>query len=96
MTLGQASSNFFLKVGPTAHRYLRCSHAHIWYIFGPIMQNHCYMPKTKILGALLVAIGLQNSYMNFHPDCTKFGRLLSKEPYAHIWAYAPNLIDFGP
>ena len=24
----------------TAHRWPRCSHAHIWPIFGPIMPNH--------------------------------------------------------
>ena len=42
--------------------------AHIGSIFGPIMPNHLNMPKTEIMGALLVAIGLRNSYMHFHPD----------------------------
>ena len=45
--------------------------------FGPIMQYHCNMPKTQILDALLVAIGLLNSYnyMNFHLDWTKMVEL---------------------
>ena len=30
---------------------LRCSHAHIWSIFGPIMLNHLKMLKTKNLAA---------------------------------------------
>ena len=45
--------------------------SHIWFIFCPIMQNHCKISKTTILGALLVAIDLLNSYMNFHLDWTK-------------------------
>ena len=39
-------------------------------IFGPIMRNHLYIPKTEIMGALLVASGPRNSCMNFHPDWT--------------------------
>ena len=36
----------------------RCSHAHIWFAFGPIMPNHLNMPKTHAL----------NLYTNFYPD----------------------------
>ena len=60
------------------------------------MKNHRNMPKTQILDAVLVAIGLLNLYINFHPDWTKVAELWAKRPYSHIWAYAPNLIDFGP
>ena len=36
-----------------------------------IMPNHLNMLITKILGALLVASGPLNSYVNFHQDWTK-------------------------
>ena len=53
------------------------------------------MPKTKIICALLVAIGLLNLYMNLRPDWTKKADLYAKTPYVHKWAYSQNLIDFG-
>ena len=58
------------------------------------MQNQLNMPKHQILYAVLVAIGLGllNSYMNFHPDLTKNSWVMGQKIYAHIWAYAPNLI----
>ena len=77
----------------TAHWYPWCSHVHIWSIFVP---NRPKSPNTKIMGALLIASGLRNSYINIYPWLDK--KWLSyeqKTPYALIWAYAPNLIDFG-
>ena len=36
--------------------------------FGPSMTNHLNIPKTKLMGALLVASGLLNiMYRNVHP-----------------------------
>ena len=54
------------------------------------------MPKTQILDAVLVAIGLLNSYMNFYPDWIKMVELWANNlmPIYGQWAYAPNLIDF--
>ena len=49
------------------------SHAHIWSNFGSIMPNPLNIPKTHILGVLLTAIGLLNSYIKFHPDSTENG-----------------------
>ena len=80
---------------PTAHR-AGAHGAHIWSIRGPIMPNHLNMPKPEIMGVLLVSSGPRNSYTNFYPDWTKNGWVMSKKPYAHIWVYVPNLIDFGP
>ena len=37
----------------------------------------------------------RTSDLFFHPDWTKNDRVMSKKPYAHIWACVPNLIDFG-
>ena len=62
---------------PPAHQCPRCSHAHSWSIFGAIMQNNLNTPKTEIMGALLVASGLRNSYPNFYPDWKKW---MSYEP----------------
>ena len=56
---------------PTAHQCPRCSHAHIWSIFGPIMTNHPNMPKTEIMGVLLVASG---QILNFARQILEFGR----------------------
>ena len=55
----------------TTHRCPRGSHTHVWSQFGPILTNHLNMAKTQILCALLVAGGLLNSYINFHPDWTE-------------------------
>ena len=74
---------------PGAHRCPRDSHALIWSIFGSILPNHLNMLKTVLWGALLVATSLLNTYI-------KIGRVMSKILYAHIWAYATNIIDFGP
>ena len=49
----------------------RVSHAHFWHKLCQIMPNHLNMLITNILGALLVAGGPMNSYMNFHQDWTK-------------------------
>ena len=43
--------------------------------FFPILPNHQHIPKTKIVGALLVASGLMNSYMKFYQDWTKMTEL---------------------
>ena len=73
----------------TAHLCPWYSHAHIWSLVGPIIPNHLKMLKPQIVGALLVASGLLNSYMKFHQKrlsckakticpylgiCTKFDR----------------------
>ena len=44
----------------------------VWPEICPIMPNHLnILLKTQILGALLVASGLLNSYKKFHQDWTK-------------------------
>ena len=47
------------------------SHAHILSIFIPIILNHLNILETDIFGALLVASGPLNSYINFYSDWTK-------------------------
>ena len=81
---------------PIPHWCPRYSHAHIWSLFDKIVLNHLNVTETQISGALLVASGLLNSYMKFYQDWTKNCLVMNKKPKAHIWAYAPNLIDFGP
>ena len=67
---------------PTAHRFPRGSHAHSWSNYGSIMLTHLNMQKTNIFGALLVASGLLNSYIKFHPDLTTNGWVMSQKlPY---------------
>ena len=65
---------------PTDYRCLRCSHAHIWYSFGLNMSNSLNIPKSNIFDALLVASGVLNSYIKFHPDWTKNGWVMSQKP----------------
>ena len=55
----------------------------------PILPNDLNMLKSMIWGALLVATSLLNT-------CKKIGWVMNKILYAHIWAYAPNMINFGP
>ena len=62
------------------------------YLVNFLLPNHLNMLKTMLWGALLVASVLLNSYIKFHQDWTKNGRVISQKPYAHIWAYASNLI----
>ena len=57
---------------PGAHRCPRDSHAHFWFEICPIMPNHLNMLKTQLLGALLEASSLLNSYKKFHQDWTFF------------------------
>ena len=54
------------------------------------------MLKKVLWGALLVATSLLNTYTKFYQNRIKIGRVMSKILYAHIWAYATNIIDFGP
>ena len=35
-------------------------------------------------------------YISFYQNWIKIGWVMSTILYAHIWAYAPNMIDFGP
>ena len=77
---------------------LRDSHALIWSILGSILPNHLNMLKTVLLGALLVATSLLNTYTKFffiYQNRIKIGRVMSKILYAHIWTYATNIIDLG-
>ena len=54
--------------------------------FWPIMQNHCNIHKPHILDAVLVAIGLLNWYLNFHPDWTKIVELWAKNHMPINWS----------
>ena len=66
--------------------------------FTSILPNHLNMLKTVLWGALLVATSLMNTYKVLSksdknwPSYEKNTIIL----YAHIWAYATNIIDFGP
>ena len=71
------------------------SHALIRSIFGSFLPNHLNMLKTMLWGALLVATSLLNTYTKFYQNRIKIGRFMRKILYAHIWAYATNIIDFG-
>ena len=81
---------------PGAHRCPWDSHALIWSIFGSILTNYLNMFKTVLFGALLIASSLLNTYTKFYQNRIKIGRVMSKILYVHIWAYATNIIDFGP
>ena len=70
---------------PGAHRCLQDSYA----LVGSILPNHLNMLKIMLWGALLVAISLLNTQINFYQNWIKI-------LYDDIWAYAPNMIDFGP
>ena len=48
-----------------------------------------YKNSFPVLGYILGGEG-----GGVHPDY--FVKVMSKILYAHIWAYAPNMIDFGP
>ena len=54
------------------------------------------MLKTVLWGVLLVATSLLNTNTKFYQNQIKIGRVISKILYAHICAYATNIIDFGP
>ena len=59
----------------SAHQCPLGSHAHIWYIFGPIMPI-AKSPKNvqKQAYGILVATGLLNTYADFVGHYSEFGR----------------------
>ena len=79
--LGPVTELFRVSRTPTSARRPWYSHAYILSFFGPIMSNHRRMPKTKIVGALVVASGLLNSYMKFHQDFKNNDWVMSQKPW---------------
>ena len=59
-------------------------------IFGPKIPNLANKVKTKQIGALLVATGLQFIRISFFLKLAKKWLSYGRKTYAHIWARGPN------
>ena len=58
---------------------------------------HAGQPRPYLLNfGSILPNRLNMLKIKFYQNRIKIGRVMSKILYVHIWAYAKNIIDFGP